>query len=128
MDDSEFEDAISQAVSDLPQEFKEKLDNVAIVIADWPTGAQLEVLTKRGERGLLLGLYQGIPQTKRRNYGVGPTLPDKITIFKYPLLRISQSYEDAIDNIKKTVIHEIAHHFGMSEEDIYKARRRNEAN
>jgi len=128
MDDSQFESAIVQAVKGLPQEFKDKLDNVAIVAADWPTRTQLEVLTKRGERGLLLGLYQGIPQTKRRNYGVGPTLPDKITIFKYPLLRISQSYEDAITNIKKTVIHEIAHHFGMSEEDIHKARRRNEAN
>ena len=128
MDDSDFENAIAQAIKDLPQEFKDKLDNVAIVAADWPTEAQLQVLTKRGERGLLLGLYQGIPQTKRRNYGVGPTLPDKITFFKYPLLRISQSYEDTIVNIKKTVIHEIAHHFGMSEEDIYKARRRNEAN
>ena len=124
MDDSEFENAIAQAVGDLPQEFKDKLDNVAIVAADWPTGTQLEVLTKRGERGLLLGLYQGIPQTKRRNYGVGPTLPDKITIFKYPLLRISRSYEEAIANIKATVIHEIAHHFGMSEDDIRKAKSR----
>ena len=124
MDDSEFENAIAQAVGDLPQEFKDKLDNVAIVAADWPTRTQLEVLTKRGERGLLLGLYQGIPQTKRRNYGVGPTLPDKITIFKYPLLRISRSYEEAIANIKATVIHEIAHHFGMSEDDIRKAKSR----
>ena len=73
MDDSQFESAIVQAIKDLPQEFKDKLDNVAIVAADWPTRTQLEVLTKRGERGLLLGLYQGIPQTKRRNYGVGPT-------------------------------------------------------
>ena len=124
MDDSDFENAIAQAIKDLPQEFKDKLDNVAIVAADWPTGTQLEVLTKRGERGLLLGLYQGIPQTKRRNYGVGPTLPDKITIFKYPLLRISRSYEEAIANIKATVIHEIAHHFGMSEDDIRKAKSR----
>jgi len=124
MDDSQFESAIVQAIKDLPQEFKDKLDNVAIVAADWPTRTQLEVLTKRGERGLLLGLYQGIPQTKRRNYGVGPTLPDKITIFKYPLLRISRSYEEAIANIKATVIHEIAHHFGMSEDDIRKAKSR----
>ena len=124
MDDSQFESAIVQAIKDLPQEFKDKLDNVAIVAADWPTRTQLEVLTKRGERGLLLGLYQGIPQTKRRNYGVGPTLPDKITIFKYPLLRISRSYEEAMANIKATVIHEIAHHFGMSEDDIRKAKSR----
>lgn len=124
MDDTEFEHLVNRAVSNLPDEFKEKLDNVAVVTADWPTRVQTEILAKRGERGLLLGLYQGIPQTKRRNYGIGPTLPDKITIFKYPILRISASYEDAIKNIKDTVIHEIAHHFGMSEEEIHKVKTR----
>lgn len=123
MDDDEFESIVNKAVEDLPQEFQEKLNNVAIVVADWPTKGEIQKLFRRGERGLLLGLYQGIPQTKRRNYGVGPTLPDKITIFKYPILRISGSYEEAKVNIKDTVIHEIAHHFGMSEEDIRKAKR-----
>jgi len=123
MDDSDFERIISEAVAGLPQEFKGKLNNVAIVAADFPTSRQLEVLARRGERGLLLGLYEGIPQTKRRNYGVGPTLPDKITIFKYPLLQISRSYEEAAENIRNTVIHEIAHHFGFSEEQIKKAKR-----
>lgn len=118
MEDNEFENVINQAVEELPKEFRDKLNNVAIVADDFPTREQLEVLAKRGERGLLLGLYQGIPQTKRRNYGVGPTLPDKITIFKYPLLRISRSHEDAVKNIRDTVIHEIAHHFGMSEEAL----------
>jgi len=124
MGDAEFEDIIAGAIEDLPEEFRDKLSNVAIIAADFPTGEQMQVLAKRGEKGLLLGLYQGIPQTKRRSYGVGPTLPDKITIFKYPLLRISGSYEEARKNIKDTVIHEIAHHFGMNEEEIKKAKGR----
>ena len=124
MDDSEFEKAIETAIEGLPKEFRDKLDNVAVVIADWPSDEQMQVLRKRGERGILLGLYQGIPQTKRRNYGVGPTLPDKITIFKFPILRISESYEAAILTIKDTVIHEIAHHFGMNEEEIGRAQGR----
>lgn len=122
MEDAEFERIIDQAVSELPQEFRDKMENVAIVMADFPTNQQLSKLAERNERGLLLGLYEGIPKTKRRYYGVGGQLPDKITIFKYPLLQISSSLEDAIQNIKDTVIHEIAHHFGLSDDDIRKAK------
>lgn len=122
MEDKEFERTIVEAVGELPKDIKDKLENVAIVTADWPTREQMKVLWDRGERGMLLGLYQGIPQTKRRNYGVGGNLPDKITIFKDPLLRISRSHQEAIANIKKTVLHELGHHFGMSEEAIRKAQ------
>ena len=121
MDDTEFGKIIDQALVELPKEFKAKLENVAIVIADWPTTDQFKQVSG-DHRGLLLGLYQGVPQTKRGSYGIGPTLPDKITIFKYPLLRISRSYKEATNNIKDTVIHEIAHHFGMSDEQILKAK------
>lgn len=124
MDDSEFGKIIDEAIDELPEEFKEKLTNVAVVIADWPTQAQLQRLYRNGQHGMLLGLYEGIPQTKRHFYGIGGQLPDKITIFKFPLLRISRSYEAAVLNIKDTVIHEIAHHFGMSEEAIHQARNR----
>jgi len=128
MNDHDFEDIVNQALEELPKEFKEKLDNVAIVVSDFPSRDQAEVLTQKGQSGFILGLYQGIPQTKRRNYGIGPTLPDKITLFKIPLLRVSSSYEDAVKNIKDTVIHEIAHHFGMSDEQIHKAKsRKNQA-
>jgi predicted Zn-dependent protease with MMP-like domain len=122
MDDKQFGDIIQKAVNELPNEFKNRLENVAIVISDLPTRKQLEVYTGRERGGLLLGLYEGIPQTKRGNYGVGPTLPDKITIFKIPVLQISKNYQEAIENIKSTVIHEIAHHFGMTDEDIDAAR------
>lgn len=121
MDDEEFGKLIDLAVESLPKEFLDKLENVSIVMADWPTREQINKLRKSGRGGLLLGLYEGVPQTKRGRYGIGPTLPDKITIFKIPILRISRSYNELGERIKNTVIHEIGHHFGMSEEAIQKA-------
>jgi len=122
MDDTEFENIINKAVEGLPTEFKDKIDNVSIVFSDYPSDEQERQVNMRGRGGLLLGLYQGVPQTRRGNYGVGGALPDKITIFKIPLLSISRNYEEAVENIKSTVIHEIAHHFGMSDEQIQKAK------
>jgi predicted Zn-dependent protease with MMP-like domain len=123
MSDKDFDELISKAIEDLPDEFLKKLENVSIVTSDWPTSSQVEDLRKKGQGGLLLGLYEGIPQTKRGRYGIGPTLPDKITLFKIPLLRISKSYGHLLENIRGTVIHEIAHHFGMSEDAIRTAKR-----
>ena len=98
----------------MPKEFAEKLDNLNVVVADWPTPTQ-----HRGKRGLLLGLYEGIPATRRGNrYGIGGAIPDKITIFKIPILMISKTREDIKKNIRDTVIHEIAHHFGLDEDAI----------
>src|SRR4030042_5433887 len=100
MNDEEFEYIIKKAVEGIPSEFKEKMENVSIVCADYPTPEQMRSLSVNGRKVLLLGLYQGIPRTRRGNYGVGPTLPDKITIFKIPLLRISRSYIEAVENIR----------------------------
>ena len=121
MSNEEFEKLVNIALESLPEEFKKKLENVSIVTSDWPSPAQMQVLKRSGGGGLLLGLYQGIPQTKRRSYGIGGPLPDKITIFKRPLLMVSRSYDDLIRNVRNTVIHEIGHHFGLSEEDIQSA-------
>jgi len=122
IDQVEFEKVIEEAISSLPKEFKDKLENVAVFAADWPSREQAGLFFGRGERGMLLGLYQGIPQTRRRGYGIGGPLPDKITIFKIPLLHISNTRDDLVKNIKDTVIHEIAHHFGLSDQDIKKAQ------
>ena len=118
MEDKDFEKIIDKATSELPKEFRENLDNVELFTEDWPTDKQLNYFRKRGDMGMLLGLYQGVPQTKRRSYGVGMTLPDKITIFKIPILRISRDLRELIDNVKSVVEHELAHHFGMSEAEI----------
>lgn len=128
MDDAKFENLINQALETLPEEFSVKLENVSVVIADWPSRNQLSVLRHREQGRMLLGLYQGIPQTKRGRYGIGGPLPDKITIFKIPLMRISRSYAELKNNVRNTVIHEIGHHFGMSEEDILMAKNRKMGN
>jgi predicted Zn-dependent protease with MMP-like domain len=118
MDDIYFEKLIRKAIRKIPEEFIEKIENVEIVSQDWPYPYQIDFLRKRGEKGLLLGLYEGVPQTKRGRYGVGPTLPDKITIFKKPLVMISKDLNNLEKNVINTVVHEIAHHFGMSEKEI----------
>ncbi|KKQ98454.1 MAG: hypothetical protein UT24_C0004G0077 [Candidatus Woesebacteria bacterium GW2011_GWB1_39_12] len=123
MEDKDFEELVSQALDYLPQEFLEKLENLNVTIADWPTPGQIG-----GRGGLLLGLYEGVPQTRRGRYGIGGVLPDKITIFKIPILMISRSLEDIRENVRDTVIHEIAHHFGFSEEGIIKAKREKRKN
>ena len=123
MEDKDFEKLVNQALDSLPQEFLEKLENLNVTIADLPTPAQI-----RGRRGLLLGLYEGIPQTRRGRYGIGEILPDKITIFKIPILMISSSPKDVREKVRDTVIHEIAHHFGLSEEGIMKAKREERKN
>lgn len=123
MEDLEFEKLVHKAVKEIPQEFLEKLENVSIIVEDIPSYYQLQKLRKRGIRGFLLGLYEGVPQTRRGRYGIGGALPDKITIFRRPILAISQNRMHLKEIIKDTVIHEIAHHFGFSEEQIKKAKR-----
>lgn len=121
MDDNLFDELVRKAVKKIPSEFLHKLENVEILTQDWPYAYQKEFLRKRGERGVLLGLYEGVPQTKRGRYGIGSTVPDKITIFKNSLITISNNLNDLEKNVRQTVVHEIGHHFGMSEEDIRSA-------
>ena len=118
MTDTEFEKLVEDAVEDIPEEFRTILNNVDITIAPEPTYYQRRQL--RLHNGvLLLGLYEGVPQTKRgNNYTF--VLPDKITIFKNPILHLFQT-EDAIkEHVRTTVLHEIGHHFGLSDEAMRK--------
>lgn len=116
MTDEEFEKIINEAIDSLPAEFLSKLENVSIVIEDYPKAV------RRGY--MLLGLYEGIPKTRRGHYGIGATLPDKITIFKYPMLAMAHSLADLKEIVKNTVWHEIAHHFGMDESQVRNAERK----
>lgn len=127
MNDEEFHQLVDEAVASIPEQFLQKLDNVAVVVEDLPTPNQLQKLRARGERGFLLGLYEGVPQTKRRHYGVGGQLPDKITIFRRPLQAISRTKGDLMIRVRKTVIHEIAHHFGIDEEQVREAEKKRKA-
>ena len=123
MNDEHFAKLIEQSLEDIPSECKEKVENVSIIIEDWPSREQILRLRKEGIYGTLYGLYQGIPHTKRNHYGIGGPLPDKITIYKYPILQSSRTDEDVKNIVRETVVHEIGHHFGLSDAEIYKAMR-----
>ena len=117
MDDEKFKQLVSEALDSLPKEFAEKLDNVSVTFDDFPTDYQLRK-SKLPPWALLLGLYEGVPKTKRGNYY--SSIPDKITIFKNAILRVSQTEEQVRAQVRATVIHEIGHHFGLSDLDMKK--------
>ena len=113
MDREEFQWLVEKAVSGLPEEFRGKLDNIDVVVDDWPSASQLaSVDLKKGHT--LLGLYEGVPLTKRSiHYGLVP--PDKISIFQKPIEARCKNNLNITAEIQKTVKHEIAHHFGISD-------------
>ncbi len=112
----DFKQLVQQAIEELPERIRTKMDNVEIVIEDLPTKAQL---TRAGvARGhSLFGLYQGVPQTKRGVY-YGNVLPDKITLFKRVIEGRHQNTDAIKERVKRTVWHEIAHHFGFDEKGV----------
>lgn len=113
MDRERFEWLVAEVVDSLPEEFQTKLENIDVVVEDQPTLSQLaEVRLKRWET--LLGLYQGVPLTKRsRHYGM--VVPDKITIFQKPIEAKCKSDTEVKAEIRRVVQHEIAHHFGIGD-------------
>jgi predicted Zn-dependent protease with MMP-like domain len=114
MDRERFEQLVSAAIESLPDEFMSKLENLDVVVQDWPTADQLH-RARLGRDHSLLGLYQGIPLTKRgRHYGMVP--PDKITVFRKPIeAKCGQQDDETAAEIARVIRHEIAHHFGISD-------------
>lgn len=122
MDRETFESLVEEAVAELPQEFRESLENVSIVVQDWPTRRQLVGIGKRS-RFELLGLYHGVPQTVRgENYNL--VLPDTITLFRRPILARCHSDDEVRQVVQETLRHEVAHHFGTSEARLRSIERR----
>lgn len=117
MTDDDFDRMISRAMDELPQEYIKGLDNVAIVYADEPDEHQ-RAKSDLKPGSLLLGLYEGVPLTKR---GAGYTfvLPDKITLFKHPIMMVSGNAEAMFEQVKRTLWHEIAHYYGLGHDRIH---------
>ena len=123
MSDDEFETVISEALDEMPNRFLRALDNVGVAMQDEPDDDQLDIAewgTSDEESGELLGLYEGLPLTERGvDYGgLAGDAPDVITIFKGPHERCFDSREQVVSEIKKTVIHEIGHYFGLDEDQL----------
>jgi len=111
-----FAELVEEALKDLPGEFARYLDEVPIEVRDRPSGADLKRMGL-GPRDLLLGLYTGRPRTQRSVLD-GATMPDVIQIFQENIELACRSERDLIQQVRKTVLHEIGHHFGMSEADL----------
>ena len=113
MERQRFEWLVARAVESLPEEFHSKLENIDVVVEEQPTPRQLsEAGLKRGET--LLGLYQGVPLTRRGGH-YGMVLPDKITIFQKPIEARCKNDAEIKAEIRRVVQHEIAHHFGIGD-------------
>ncbi|KKT25143.1 MAG: hypothetical protein UW11_C0034G0011 [Parcubacteria group bacterium GW2011_GWA2_43_9b] len=121
MERNVFEKLVAEAIDKIPDEFLAELKNVAIVVEDEPSREQLKKLKLRKDM-TLLGLYEGVPQTKRGEYTMA--LPDKISIFKNAIEQIAQTSEEIKKLAQDTVCHEIAHHFGSSEAGAKKAAKK----
>ena len=116
--DEDFDALVTKAMDELPQDYITQLDNVAILYADEPNEHQVQA-SQLHAHSLLLGLYEGIPLTKR---GAGYTfvLPDKITLFKHSLLQVSHDEESLFKEVKRTLWHEIAHYYGLDHADMHR--------
>ena len=107
---------MAEALNDLPEIFREKLDNVEVVVQGWPSRETMR-LTGVRHPAQLLGFYHGVPQTKRtHNYGL--VLPDKITIYQRPIEMRCRTMEEIRATIHHVLCHEIAHHFGIGDERL----------
>jgi predicted Zn-dependent protease with MMP-like domain len=116
MDRHEFEQLVIEALDSLPPDIARMLDNVEVTVAGWPSPAALRRAGLRPGQ-TLFGLYEGIPQTQRTSH-YGLVLPDKITIFQGPIERIRRTPEAIREQVRRTVIHELAHHFGISDDRL----------
>jgi predicted Zn-dependent protease with MMP-like domain len=111
-----FERLVAEALADIPRKFRDAMANIAIVVEDRPSRELLEEMEIEPP-DTLLGLYQGTPLTERR-WDYGNTLPDRVLLFQRPLEEESEDEDDLVVAIGETLIHEIGHYFGLSEEEI----------
>jgi predicted Zn-dependent protease with MMP-like domain len=116
VDRAAFERHVAEALASIPRDFRDAMQNIAIVVEDEPSPELLEEM-EIDPPDTLLGLYQGTPLTER-SWAHGNTLPDRVLLFQGPHERESDDEDDLIVCIAETLIHEIGHYFGMSEEQI----------
>lgn len=115
----EFEALVEEALGQLPEEFKAALDNVAVMVEEEPSEEDLEEVgidPDDPDRDDLLGLYQGTPLTERDSFYSG--LPDRVLVFRGPILRACDTRRQVIREVRETVQHELGHYFGLEEDEL----------
>ena len=110
-----FEDLVSEAIDSLPLELAVRMENVEVVVEDEPPP---DMIARLAPGSTLLGLYHGVPLTQRgMNYD--RMLPDKISIYRGPIVRLARTPDRIREQVRRTVIHEIAHHFGIDDDRLH---------
>ena len=112
----EFEAFVARAVHDLPDEFRERISNVEFAVEDWARPEDF-ARTEAPRGSTLLGVYRGIPLTKRGSH-YNMAMPDRIVIFRQPLQQLAFDQRDLADRVAHVVRHEVAHYFGISDERL----------
>jgi len=116
VDTQQFEQLVARAIESMPEDIRERLENVDIVVADEPTREQLQS-TGLSRNETLLGLYEGVP-LPNRTQGYSYVMPDKITIFQRPIEASCKNESQITSKIQRVVRHEIAHHFGIDDDRL----------
>jgi len=119
--EEEFEELVTEAISTLPEKFRERMENIVVVVESLPSQELLREMKIKSPYGLL-GLYRGVPYP-RRGIWYRNVMPDKIIIFKKPIEVRCRNKEEIKESVRKVVIHEIGHYFGLGEADLRKIER-----
>ncbi len=119
--EEEFEELVTEAISTLPEKFRERMENIVVVVESLPSQELLREMKIKSPYGLL-GLYRGVPYT-RRGIWYRNVMPDKIIIFKKPIEIRCKNKEEIKESVRRVVIHEIGHYFGLNEAELRKIER-----
>ena len=114
----DFEEAVIQALDRLPEDLAEAIENVAVTVEDEPSVDDLLGVGLDPELDTLFGLYQGVPLPERGPSTYGLDLPDRIVVYRQPLLEACRDRRELLGEIRDTVIHELGHYFGLPEEEL----------
>ncbi|MGC1379718.1 MAG: metallopeptidase family protein [Candidatus Baltobacteraceae bacterium] len=112
---AEFEGVVGEALESLPKRFADLVENVAIAVEDEPSADDLESIAGDTDAELL-GIYRGVALTERTHDA--PLLPDEIAVFRGPINRVARTRQEAVQEVRDTVIHELGHYFGLADDDM----------
>jgi predicted Zn-dependent protease with MMP-like domain len=117
MERERFVGLVEEVLDSLPEKFRERIQNLAVMVEDRPPGSVVRRRFGSGRQGLILGVYQGVPATQRSVFDL-PHGPDRIVIYQKNIEAVCRSEVEIRHQVRQTVLHEIGHYFGMSEEEL----------